>query len=293
MLGRIKQVYKEWINQHNHNFTKLMLIIKPFFLGYAVFYSIQHPDHAFNYWMVALIVCFIMIVVGTDIGLHRYFAHKAFDTSPAKRFILEFISIPCMSGSALSWAVVHRKHHAECDTEGDPHSPNVMPWWRVWFYLKPSYFFDQTIDRKYYRGLISDRRLLFTHNYYFPILLGYMIIIYLLFGWQWVLFGLIVPSTIVDFQMAWVNVVCHLFGYESFKTKKQCKAKNNWLVHCITFFSFGYHNNHHADAGNYRTNKNPGEFDIPAWIIETFFLSKEDREKIKRKKQKMETLNQA
>lgn len=259
------------------------MLVKPFLFAYGIYYSLQHPDQALQYWIVAFIVTFFMLVVGTDIALHRYFSHKAFETSSFKRLILEFISIPCMSGSALSWSVVHRKHHAECDTEGDPHSPNVMPWWKIWFYLKPSYEFDQTADRKYYRGLISDRRLIFTHNYYYPLLLAFILLVYLLFGWQWVLFGLFVPSMIVDFQMAWVNVVCHLYGEESCKTRKDCKAKNNSLVHLMTFYSFGYHNNHHADAGNFRTNKKKGEYDLAGWIIEHFFLSKEDQLKYRRK----------
>jgi stearoyl-CoA desaturase (delta-9 desaturase) len=264
--------------------VRILLVTKPILFLYAVYYSIQNSDQALKYWTVALFVSIIMTVVGTDIALHRYFSHKAFETSSFKRLILEFVSIPCMSGSPLSWAVLHRKHHAECDTEGDPHSPSVIPWWKVWLYLKPSYTFDRTDDRKYYRGLISDRRLIFTHSYYFPLLILYILLIYIFFGWQWVLFGLFVPSAIVDFQMACVNVICHLYGYENYPVRKNCKAKNNWLVHFITFGSFGFHNNHHADPGNHRTNKKKGEFDIPAWIIEAFFIDSEGKEKIRRKK---------
>ena len=52
-----------------------------------------------------------------------------------------------------------------------------------------------------------------------------------------------------------------------------CEARNNWFVHLFTFFSFGFHNNHHYDPGNHRSTYKKGEYDFSAWLIEKFFLS--------------------
>ncbi len=284
MVQVVKSPFKDFLERLYPPLMRLLILFKPLFIILGIFYSIKNPENAGLHWGVALIVCFFMIVVGTDIGLHRYDSHKAFKTAYWKRILILFWSIPSMSGSPLHWAVVHRKHHAECDTEEDPHSPIIIPWWKVWFYIHPAYTFVPSKNRKYYRGLISDRTYLVTHSYYFLFVAAYILLIYFLFGLEWVLFGMFVPSAIVDIQMSCVNVICHLHGYESFKTKKDCNAKNNWLVHALTFFSFGFHNNHHADPGNHRTSKNKGEFDLPAWIIEVFFLSKEDKAKLSQRK---------
>tara|TARA_B100000530_G_C15899461_1_gene464767 strand:+ start:444 stop:1292 length:849 start_codon:yes stop_codon:yes gene_type:complete len=253
---------------------RFLIIIKPLFVLFGIFYSIKNPNDAIVMWTLSLIVCFFMIVLGTDIGLHRYDAHKSFKTSKAKRIFLLFWSIPCMSGSPLHWAVVHRKHHAECDSENDPHSPHSIPWWKVWFYLHPAYEFVPLENKKYFKGLISDKVYQLTHAYYFLLVSLYLFSLWYFFGFEWLLFGMLIPSAIVDCQMAFVNVVCHMYGYENYKTGKQCHSKNNWLVHFLTFFSFGLHNNHHWDPGNHRTSKKKGEVDLSAWIIEVFFLDK-------------------
>ena len=112
---------------------RFLIIIKPLFVLLGIFYSIKDPDNAIAMWVLSLAICFFMIVLGTDIGLHRYDAHKSFKTSKIKRIFLLFWSIPCMSGSPLHWAVVHRKHHAHCEKENDPHSPAVHGLFKVLF----------------------------------------------------------------------------------------------------------------------------------------------------------------
>ena len=275
MSQKVKSFYSDYLENSYPSLMRFLIIIKPLFIFVGIFYSLKEPQDSIVFWLISLLVCFFMIVFGTDIGLHRYDAHSSFKTSYLKRLFLLFFSIPCMSGSPLHWAVVHRKHHAECDGEEDPHSPHNIPWWKVWFYLHPAYEFVPSENKKYFRGLISDKTYQITHAYYFPIVFVYIFLIWKFFGVEWVFFGMLIPSAIVDMQMAFVNVICHVYGYENYKTGKNCHSKNNWLVHFLTFFSFGLHNNHHWDPGNHRTSKKKGEVDLSAWIIETFFLTKE------------------
>ena len=250
------------------------MILKPLVFVPAVLWSLENPAQAGWMWLLAIGVNFMFIVVGLDIGLHRHDSHVAFKTSTAGRIFLLFWGLPALVGSPLNWSVVHRKHHAECDTEEDSHSPHTLPWWKVFFFIPPAYDLDEAANKKYFKGLVTDPIYQVTHLYYWPLVALYAIALGAL-GWKWLLFGMLVPAAIVNLQFATLNTVCHMFGYRNFELTRGghvCEARNNWLVHTLTFFSFGFHNNHHYDPGNHRCSYKKGEFDFAAWLIEKFFL---------------------
>ena len=56
-------------------------------------------------------------------GYHRYFAHRAYETSRAFQFVLAVMSQSTAQKSVLWWAANHRDHHLHSDTELDVHSP--------------------------------------------------------------------------------------------------------------------------------------------------------------------------
>ncbi len=57
-------------------------------------------------------------------GYHRYFSHRAYETSRAFQFVLAVRSRRATSQkSVLWWAAKHRHHHLHSDTELDVHSP--------------------------------------------------------------------------------------------------------------------------------------------------------------------------
>ena len=56
-------------------------------------------------------------------GYHRYFSHRAFETSRAFQFVLACLSQSTAQKSVLWWAAKHRDHHLHSDTALDPHSP--------------------------------------------------------------------------------------------------------------------------------------------------------------------------
>ncbi|MGH8640584.1 MAG: fatty acid desaturase, partial [Burkholderiales bacterium] len=65
-----------------------------------------------------------LMMVGMSVGLHRYFAHRAFKTSESVRLALAILGCMAAQGPVLSWVAVHRRHHEYSDMAGDPHSPN-------------------------------------------------------------------------------------------------------------------------------------------------------------------------
>ena len=70
--------------------------------------------------------------------LHRYFAHRGFTCNRFVQFLLYLGGSLASQGSPIWWASMHRRHHAACDTDDDPHSPVVkgfMMAWLGWVYV--------------------------------------------------------------------------------------------------------------------------------------------------------------
>ena len=57
-----------------------------------------------------------------SVCLHRYFSHKAFETSRPVQFVLGVIACLAYQGGPLWWAAMHIEHHQNCDKPADPHS---------------------------------------------------------------------------------------------------------------------------------------------------------------------------
>ena len=73
-------------------------------------------------------IYWLMAAIGITYGYHRYFAHGDYKTSPLAEIVLLYFGLLCGGRSALTWAGVHRIHHAYADTDKDPHSPKNHPW---------------------------------------------------------------------------------------------------------------------------------------------------------------------
>ena len=62
-------------------------------------------------------------------------------------------------------------------------------------------------------------------------------------GWNWVLWGIALRTTLGLHSTWLVNSATHMWGPRRFNTIDD--SRNNWLVAAITFGE-GWHNNHHA-----------------------------------------------
>ena len=104
------------------------------------------------YWAVA--------AIGITYGYHRYFSHNDYKTNSLTEVVLLYLGLLCGGRSALTWAGVHRIHHAHADTEKDPHSPKNHPWYVILFSL----WKVKQIPRKYMIDLIKNPRVMFFHT---------------------------------------------------------------------------------------------------------------------------------
>ncbi|HET9091447.1 MAG TPA: fatty acid desaturase [Acidimicrobiales bacterium] len=218
--------------------------------------------------LLALIIGFVVsqiAVVCTTVFLHRALSHKALSLSPGARLAFRIVTWLTTGIRPRQWVAVHRKHHAFTDTEGDPHSPLLLGFWKVQLgnvllYRKAAR--DGEIVRKYARDLPPDRldRTLFDHG-----VLGLGIgiaILYLAFGWQ---VGLMAAGFHVVIYLSVnsaVNAVGHYYGKKVYENS----ARNNQWLAWLTAGE-GLHNNHHAAPTSARLALGPGEIDPGWWVI--------------------------
>ena len=65
-------------------------------------------------------------IVAVTVYLHRCQAHRALELHPAVSHVFRFWLWISTGMATREWVAVHRKHHAFCEKEGDPHSPQLV-----------------------------------------------------------------------------------------------------------------------------------------------------------------------
>lgn len=191
-------------------------------------------------------------LLGISIGYHRYFTHSSFKTTILLEYVMLFFGLICGGRSALTWAAVHRMHHAKSDTAEDPHSPVYVGVWRV---ITSRWHVDR-IPKKYVITLIKNPRIVFFHRYGKYIHLLYAVLILSISNAAFIIF------VVMPYVLSWIN-----FGLL------------NWITHRngapvdVPFMSLlapgeGWHKYHHTHPMAYKLNK----YDIAGWLIETVFI---------------------
>src|SRR5581483_11001279 len=84
-----------------------------------------HGALAASGWTILIytLVLTHITIASVTIFLHRSQAHRALDLHPIASHFFRlwlWLTTGMLTGQ---WASIHRKHHAKCETEEDPHSP--------------------------------------------------------------------------------------------------------------------------------------------------------------------------
>ncbi|MDO9102234.1 MAG: fatty acid desaturase [Candidatus Nitrotoga sp.] len=218
-----------------------------------------------GYIVVALTFTHITIASVT-IFLHRHQAHRALDLHAIPSHFFRFWLWLTTAIVTKEWVAIHRKHHAKCETEDDPHSPVILGIKKVLLegaalYRKEAE--NQETLAKYGHGTPNDwlENNLYSKRSELGITLM-LIIDILLFG----PLGL----TIWAVQMAWipinaagiVNGIGHYWGYRNFQT---ADASTNIVPWGIFIGGEELHNNHHAYASSAKLSNKWYEVDI-GWL---------------------------
>lgn len=188
---------------------------------------------------VGFILYLFIVTVGTSIGYHRYFTHKAFETTQAKENFLLFVGSIAGLGPILGWAGIHRKHHAFGDSDKDPHSPK-KGFFRSWFH----FFNPKIVENRFISDLIKNPIIKFQHKWYFELLTLYIVLGYILLG-TWAIYFVSMPMVLMFHVTGFVNAFTHTFGQKIEGSKSD--ATNVPIMSLLTGGE-SYHANHHRNA---------------------------------------------
>ncbi len=216
---------------------------------------------------VAVLVGLVLAQIGTlatTVYLHRALSHRALSVSPGPAWGFRLLVWLTTGIKPRQWVAVHRKHHAFTDTEGDPHSPLLLGWWKVQLtnaLLYRRVARDPETVRRYARDLPRDRwDVVFDHG-----LVGLGVLTAGLIWWLGVVPGLVAYGVHVVAYLALnaaINAIGHTFG----RRPHDNSATNlQWLA--LLTGGEGLHNNHHAAPTSARLALQRGEIDPGWWVI--------------------------
>ena len=227
-------------------------------------------------WLAMLLYLLVVTQVTiftVTLYLHRSQAHRGVDFHPLVAHFFRFWSWLTTSMITREWAAIHRKHHAKCETEEDPHSPmhkgihNVM-WKGADMYREAR--LDRASIEQYGKGCPDDwieRHLYTPHATMGPVAM--LLVNFVLFG-AW-------GVAIWAIQMAWIpfwaagviNGLGHWWGYRNFETTDTATNLSPWGV---WVGGEELHNNHHAFPSSAKFALRKWEFDI-GWAAIKLFAS--------------------
>ncbi len=221
------------------------------------------------WWLVLLYsVCVTQLTIfAVTLYLHRSQAHRGVDFHPVIAHIFRFWAWLTTAMVTKEWVAIHRKHHAKCETEEDPHSPQIYGIRKVLFHgvtLYQQARKDRAMVEQYGSNTPDDW---LERHIYAPLpALGPTLMALINVS----LFGSI-GLAIWAIQMLWIPVMAagvvnglgHWWGYRNFETTDSSTNLTPWA-----FFIGGeeLHNNHHAYPSSSKFALRRYEFDI-GWVV--------------------------
>jgi stearoyl-CoA desaturase (delta-9 desaturase) len=215
---------------------------------------------------ITLLILTHITIVSVTVFLHRHQAHRALDLHPAVGHFFRFWLWLTTGMLTREWVAVHRKHHAKCETQEDPHSPQIVGIRKVLLEGTELYQAEardaETLSR-YGHGTPDDW--LERHLYAgFPIHgVGLMLVIDLmLFGLAGIAMWAIQMSWIPFWAAGVINGLGHWLGYRNFETPD---ASRNIVPVGVLIGGEELHNNHHAFPSSAKFSIRRWEIDL-GWV---------------------------
>ncbi len=229
---------------------------------------VAHGLSGLVWWQVLLVALVLthITIVSVTLYLHRCQAHRALELHPLVSHFFRFWLWLTTGMVTKEWAAIHRKHHAKCEQEGDPHSPQIFGIKKVFWEGAELYRAEannaDTVQR-FGHGTPNDwvERNVYTRHSRWGIVIMLALDVALFGG-----LGLAVWAM----QMAWipiwaagvVNGIGHYWGYRNFEA---ADASTNLVPWGIIIGGEELHNNHHTYPTSAKFSVKPYEFDI-GWL---------------------------
>ncbi|WP_449446840.1 DesA family fatty acid desaturase [Thermomonas brevis] len=219
----------------------------------------------FGWWqmLLYLLVATQITIFTVTLYLHRSQAHRGVDFHPLIAHFFRFWSWLTTSMITREWAAIHRKHHAKCETEDDPHSPmhkgigNVL--WKGADMYREARLARADIEQ-YGKGCPDDwvERNLYTRFATLGVVL-LLAVSFVLFGFKGVAVWAIQMAWIPFWAAGVINGLGHWWGYRNFETTDTATNLTPWAV---WIGGEELHNNHHAFPSSAKFALRRFEFDI-------------------------------
>jgi stearoyl-CoA desaturase (delta-9 desaturase) len=216
---------------------------------------------------------------------HRSYSHKQFDYHPFVEHSMRVWNWVWLGTGGYTWATMHRWHHAESDSDNDPHSPTKTggSLWNVTQQTASSYqlcLHHPERFEKYSKGLPNDRFEDFVRFFESKGFLGLVASrIPVVTLALWALPGISLPVALMCLPSvmgsAWystvmlVNGLCHVIGYRIWDN-----GDTSTNLFPIDIFGWGeaLHHNHHERQSRANLGHAKWEFDSGFWML--WLLSK-------------------
>ena len=209
-------------------------------------------------------------IASVTIYLHRHQAHRALELHAIPSHFFRFWLWMTTGQVTKEWAAIHRKHHAKCDTEEDPHSPQTRGIKKVLLEGAELYRTEsknkETLE-KYGHGTPDDwiERKVYT-PYSWAGVSALLVINFILFG--------VIGISIWAIQMLWIPITAagiinglgHWWGYRNYDCND---AATNIFPWGILIGGEELHNNHHTYATSAKLSSKWYEIDLGWAYIRT------------------------
>ena len=205
-------------------------------------------------------------IIAVTVYLHRHQAHRALSLHPIASHFFRLWLWLTTGMVTREWVAIHRKHHAFCEREGDPHSPRLVGLRTV--LLRGTELYrtasrDKPAIDRYAAGCPDDwiERNLYSRWTWQGV--GVLLIL------DVALFG-VIGLSVWGIQMLWIPMLAagvingagHAIGYRNFDC---AEAATNIVPIGLLIGGEELHNNHHTFASSAKMSVKWYEFDA-GWM---------------------------
>lgn len=217
-----------------------LLVESSLFIAAHLCLFLYWPDLNILIITIGFITGLLFLVLGHEIGAHRYFSHNSFDCPPILRSGIHILLALSNYGSALSWRVLHKIHHTYSDQKNDPTSPRNISFlttysnaWKFLFHFSGKYPLSNSLIRII--KSTPEIQILKTWRLWHPFIT--LVFATLLFWMdpQYFIMFFSLPSLFVSYALNSINY----FGHSS-------EPKNVVWLNLMTLGG-GWHKNHHEN----------------------------------------------
>lgn len=214
---------------------------------------------------LALVLHWVTGGLGITLGWHRLVTHRSFQTPKWVEYLLVFFGVLACQMGPIEWVGLHRNHHLHSDQELDQHNSSRGFWWSHMGWMLYEVPAKGEVGR-YTKDIADDPVYQFFNKFYLPIQITFAVMLYLVGGWPFVVWGIFVRLVLVYHCTWFVNSATHKFGYRTYESSD--RSTNCWWAALLTYGE-GWHNNHHAFPHSARHGLKWWEIDA-TWMMVRF-----------------------